>query len=385
VNRKKKRPNTVPHIAFFVLFFLLFLTPSKAVLCQEALIRLKVVADQANIRLEPDISSIIIRQVPKGTILNAKAKKEEWFAVQLTSKQGAEVTGYVHESLVTAMDPVPEDKTPIIVPKTQPVEPQEDQPQSPPRFTLSITAGGNYLHGGDFNLGIIGFSDLTEDILGIQGEGNIDPVHWGYVIGIETSFSISPTLFWGIGIEHFQASNESQMDYSLGATSTTLIVQPNINATPVSVFLSYNPVPRLYVKGGISYYFAGCSYTYLFHADDLTAQRMGKANGHGLGVMGGIGFLNSLSSSLSFVVEITGRLAKLQGFSGEEEFQDFTGSTGTEEGTLYLAQVQVLEERTHSVLFIRETRPNEAGIISAKEAQIDLSGLSLKIGLRFHF
>jgi len=385
VNRQKKNSFAKQSVVFFVLFFILFFTPPKKASGQETLIRLKVVADQANIRLEPDISSIIIRQVPKGTILNATEKKEEWFSVQLTSKQGAVVSGYVHKSLVIAIDPLPEEKKPPIIPKIMPVEPEEDQPTSPFRFTLSIMCGGNYAQGGDLNLGIKGLADLYEDTLGIQGEGKIGSVHLGYVLGLEVSFPLFEMLSWGIGAEHFQGKNNSQVDYSQGESSSVLHVRPNLRATPLSVFLSFNPIPELYVKGGISYYFARCSYTYLFEADNLTQQWEGKANARGLGLMGGIGYLKNYSPNLSFFAEIAGRLAKMRRFTGKEDIQDSSGEISTEEGTLYLIQTQVLEDRTHSVLFIRETRPNEAGVIGAKKAQIDFSGISIKIGIRLHF
>jgi hypothetical protein len=385
VNRQKINPFAKQNVVFFVLFFVLFFTPPKIASGQETLIRLKVVADQANIRLEPDISSIIIRQVPKGTILNATEKTEEWFSVQLTSKQGAVVSGYVHKSLVIAIDPLPEEKKPPIIPKIRPIELEEDQPTSPFRFTLSITGGGNYARGGDLNLGIKGLADLYEDTFGIQGEGKISSVHLGYVFGLEVSFPLSEMLSWGIGAEHFQGKNNSQVDYSQGESSSVLHVRPNLRATPLSVFLSFNPIPELYVKGGISYYFAQCSYTYLFETDNLTQQWEGKANARGLGLMGGIGYLKNYSPNLSFVAEIAGRLAKMHGFKGKEDIQDSSGEISTEEGTLYLIQTQVLEDRTHSVLFIRETRPNEAGVIGAKKAQIDFSGISIKIGIRLHF
>lgn len=385
VNRQKKDPFAKQSVVFFVLFFILFFTPPKKASGQETLIRLKVMADQANIRLEPDISSIIIRQVPKGTILNATEKKEEWFSVQLTSKQGAVVSGYVHKSLVIAIDPLPEEKNPPIIPKIRPIEPEEDQPTSPFRFTLSITVGGNYARGGDLNLGIKGLANLYEDTLGIQGEGKIGSVHLGYVLGLEVSFPLSEMLSWGIGAEHFQGKNNSQVDYSQGESSSVLHIRPNLRATPLSVFLSFNPISELYVKGGISYYFAQCSYTYLFEADNLTQQWDGKANARGLGLMGSIGYLKNYSPNLSFFAEIAGRLAKMRGFTGKEDIQDTSGEISTEEGTLYLIQTQVLEDRTHSILFIRETRPNEAGVIGAKKAQIDFSGISIKIGIRLHF
>jgi hypothetical protein len=317
--------------------------------------------------------------------LNATEKTEEWFSVQLTSKQGAVVSGYVHKSLVIAIDPLPEEKKPPIIPKIRPIELEEDQPTSPFRFTLSITGGGNYARGGDLNLGIKGLADLYEDTFGIQGEGKISSVHLGYVFGLEVSFPLSEMLSWGIGAEHFQGKNNSQVDYSQGESSSVLHIRPNLRATPLSVFLSFNPIPELYVKGGISYYFARCSYTYLFEADNLTQQWEGKANAQGLGLMGSIGYLKNYSPNLSFFAEIAGRLAKMRGFTGKEDIQDSSGEISTEEGTLYLIQTQVLEDRTHSVLFIRETKPNEAGVIGAEKAQIDFSGISIKIGIRLHF
>jgi hypothetical protein len=175
------------------------------------------------------------------------------------------------------------------------------------------------------------------------------------------------------------------VDYSQGTSFSVLLMQPGLRATPLSFFLSFNPALNWYVIGGISYYFTRCSYAYLFQFDDLTQQRVGKANAQGLGLLGGLGFKKNLSSNLSLLAEITGRHAKIRGFKGKEDSQDSSGQKATEKGTLYLIQTQILEERTHSVLFIRETRPNEAGIIDAREAQINFSGMSLKVGFQIHF
>ena len=387
VNLQRKSPPVKASLSCFALFFILLFTPTQKALGQETVIKLKVVADQANIRLEPDISSIIIRQVPKGTILNATEKKEDWFTVQLMPKQGTAVSGYVHESLVIVIEPLREEKKLPRIQKKRPVKPklEEEQQTSPYRFFLSIMGGGNYVRGGDLNLGVKGLADLYEDILGIQEESKIGSIHLGYVLGVEVSFPLSENLFWGIGAEHFQGKNKSQVDYLQGTSSSALLTKPCLRTTPINLFLSFYPVSYLYVKGGISYFFARYSYTYLFQADDLTQQWEGKSNAQGFGLSGSLGFSKSYSSNLSLFAEITGRLAKIEGFNGKETFQDSAGNITTQEGKLYLIQMQLLEDRAHSVLFIRKTRPNEAGVIAAKEAQIDLSGVSFKVGLRFHF
>ena len=383
-NKSSVQDILVLFVIFFTLSFTFFTDPEKAA-GQEKTIELKVVADQANIRLEPDISSIIIRQVPKGTILNATEKKESWYAVQILSKQGVVVSGYVHESLVTAIEPFPEEKIPPFIPKIEPTEPEEGLPISETRFSLSISAGGNVAWGGDLNTGIKGLADLYQDSLGVQGEGTIGSVHLGYVLGIDLFFPLTKMISWGLGAEYFQATNTSRVEYSQGASSSVLDVQPNIRAIPIHAFLAFSPIPQMYVKGGISYYLSRSSYNYMIDTDAGQQRWTGKANAGGLGLLGSIGYIKRYSETLSFFAEITGRLARIQGFTGKEEFQDFSGEMATEKGTLYLIDTQVLEDRTHSVLFIRETRPNEAGITGAEKARIDYSGISLKIGLRLQF
>ncbi len=386
MNRQKRILLDKQSAAFLVFFLFLLIAFPANVLSQETTIKLRVVADQANIRLEPDISSIIIRQVPKGTILNATEKREEWYTVQLMSKQETITSGYVHESLVIVIEPIPEEKKPPLIPKKiRPIEPEEDQLKSPFRFTLCISGGGNFAKGGDLNSGIKGLADLYEDILRVQEEGKIGSVHLGYVLGMEVSFPLSEFLSWGIGAEHFQGKNNSRVTYSQGVPPAVLRIQPSLRATPVHAFLSFNPIPELFIKGGISYYFAHYSYTYLFDFQNGTLQWDGKANAQGLGLVGSIGYVKKHSANLSFFAEMTGRLAKIREFTGKEDFQSTSGENSSEEGTLYLIQIQVLEERANSVLFIRETRPNEATVIGAEKAEIDFSGIGLKIGLRLHF
>ncbi len=387
MNHLRESPSKKERVAYLSLFLILLFTPIQKALGQETIFKLKVVADQANIRLEPDISSIIIRQVPQGTILNAREKIENWFSVQITTKQETVVSGYVHESLVIVIEPGPVEKKPPRIKKTRPVTPAPEQKQrtTPSTFFLSIMGGGNYIQGGDINLGIKGLAGLYEDTLRIKGEGKIGSVHWGYIFGLEVSFPMSENLSWGIGVEHFQGKNKGQWEYPQGESSSLLLVRSNLRATPANLFLTYYPFSYLYIKGGISYYFARFTYDYRFQTEDLTEQWEGKSNAQGLRLSGSLGFSKKYSSNLSLFAEITGRLAKMQGFKGKENFQDSSGKNSSQEGTLYHIQTQILEERTHSVLFIRKTRPNEAGIIAAQKAQIALSGVSLKIGLRFHF
>lgn len=377
----------------FVLIVLLVISPQNSS-GQELVFKLKVVAEQANIRLEPDIASVIIRQVPQGTILESTGKEGEWHAVKLTSKDGIDVSGYVHESLVVMVEPFSQQ---LEKPKKNKEEAKQEGPQisSPPhiedgksrqtqfpRFDLTLFGGGIYVNGGDFNKGTLGLVDFYSDILGIVEEGDLKPIHYGYILGGELSITLSSRLSLGIGVDFFQGEMESILDFSKDSLTRTIITHPKLSAIPVGITVSFTFLPELYIKGGISYSFAECSYFYHIQEEELIREWQGNASAQELGLVGGLGFMKDITQHLSLVAEVSGHYAKIDGFKGKDTFQDPSGQTLTEEGTLYLIQAEASEQRSYPLLFIRKTKPNEAGVIDAREAKIDFSRISLKVGFR---
>src|SRR4030042_4170087 len=61
--------------------------------------KIKVTAEQANIREKPDIGSAIVQQIPEGAILDADNKEGEWFFVRYTLEDGGGVGGAIHGRL----------------------------------------------------------------------------------------------------------------------------------------------------------------------------------------------------------------------------------------------------------------------------------------------
>ena len=105
---------------FLLACSLLFLAAARG---EEALRKLKVVTEQANIRLKPSIGSIIIKQVPQGTILESTAQQGDWFLIQLSPDELEQVTGYVHESMVIIIEgPPKEQEEPEIIIEEEVIE-----------------------------------------------------------------------------------------------------------------------------------------------------------------------------------------------------------------------------------------------------------------------
>lgn len=84
---------------------------------------LRIIAEQADVRLNPDHSSEIIAKVPKGALVEASAKEDEWFSVTLPrDESGFTHQGYIHEGVVEM----------IIIREDQPATP----PPPPPKETI---------------------------------------------------------------------------------------------------------------------------------------------------------------------------------------------------------------------------------------------------------
>ncbi|MGD8536837.1 MAG: SH3 domain-containing protein, partial [Candidatus Aminicenantes bacterium] len=184
---------------FLVALSLLFLPNANG---QEAITKLRVVTEMANVRLQPDIGSVIIHQVPQGTSLESTGKEGEWYLVKIQIEEGQDVSGYVHESTVIVTDRPPPVQVEPPVKKEEITEPEqkEEEPQIQPipetplerrpfesRLELWFMGGGNYVIGGDLNSGAQGFVDYYRDFHSIGEEFNARPLHLSYLYGGEFS------------------------------------------------------------------------------------------------------------------------------------------------------------------------------------------------------
>ncbi|MCK4646913.1 MAG: SH3 domain-containing protein [Candidatus Aminicenantes bacterium] len=368
---------------------------------QEPTTKLKVVTEQSNIRLKPDIGSIIIKQVSQGTLLESTGKQGEWYRLKLASGEGQRATGYVHEStvIVIGLPPQKEETKEIIKDRAVRKKIEEERPPlpipkipapSPPLksyFAVSFFGGGNYVSGGELNEGARGMADFYRFDLTLQGEGEIEAAHLGYILGGECSYRLSDHFTVGFGIEYFQGKKESLIEFREGTSLQTLTTLPEFKAVPLRLFISYYPVPYFYVKTGIEYYTATCSYLYQFygHGEPPWQEWKGEAKAHGFGIMGGLGFEVKFFSVLNFILEATGRYSKIKGFEGTGEYRDSALLYATEEGTLYFYKAKVSEENIFPQLFILEKKPTDAGIVAPREAIIDFSGITFRAGIKINF
>ena len=368
---------------------------------QENQIKLKVVSELANIRENADIGSMIIFQALQGAVFTSLGKEEEWYHIKYIQDNGETINGYVHESLVSeiklptaekeekserksgesvALKQAKAPKTIIHEQKTVPSAISKDAP-----FSISFSGGGNYVAGGDINKGAAGWADYNLDDLQIDTQQNFKPVHLSLLFGGEISFQLNKDLSLGIGADYLFGRKNSSYELSGVSPATFLSVQPEVQALPLRVFLSCSVLPQLYVKSGIEYFMAKCSYLYRSEEGEAWKEWKGNASSQGLGIMAGLGFITAVDSNISLFIETSGRIAKLNDFEGTHTYQDSEGLEYTEEGLLYIYDGQVSKDIFYPLLFIRDKKPSEAGVSNPKKATIDFSGVSLKVGIKFRF
>ncbi len=396
----------------FISFFLL-LVPS-LFFPQNTEIKLKVVADLANIRLQPAIDSPIIRQAEKNEIIEALDRQGEWFRVIFLKDSGEATTGYVHESLVIVTEGAPEKVTQNVVkpieediPKRKKTTPRREKPVKPKiqkpeiqklppeqifranqggkRFGFKFSVGSNYVVGGQLNEGAEGLADFYRETLGISGTYKVRPFHLSYLASTEVFFPLGDSFSIGVGLDYYRGELESVVKFDRTDFADYYSAKPRVDATPISVYITSHPAPFIFIKIGIEYYFAKASYYYRYQTEDFWQEWSGSAKAQGIGFLGGVGYEYEIASFAKLFVEAVGHYAKIDGFKGTDNYKESTGYTYSESGPLIFYTSQVGPDKTVPLLYIREKKPTEAWVMEAKEALIDFSGFSLKAGIKFWF
>ena len=378
-------------------------------------IKLRVAAEQANVREKPDITSPILQQLPEGATLEAERKEGEWYAVLVEKDEEGPVLGYVHESLVVVVEAPPEEplqkeqpedrKAAREQPVPKPAEERKEEPrlipppvrpasaQTPEEDRLAVTfwVGGRYAAIGDLNDGAKGLAQYYEARLAAAGEGDVKALHFGYLLGAEARLPLAFGFYLSFGAEYGSGKSASSVIYKEGTQEVSLTTKPRVRAIPLSLALVYYPLPALYLKAGVEYTVARCGYSYRLtelDPDSMTEswqEWTGEANSSGFGYLVGLGYDWSLSSALCLAAEVAYRHSRLGDFGGEDVYKESSAYESVEKGKLYYIRVDTGTAEVVPLVFIREKRPTEAGVIDVRKVELDFSGFSLKLGIKVRF
>lgn len=117
-------------------------------------LKVRVLVDNANIRLRAASTSPVVGNVPIGTILESEGIFGEWYRVKLPpNEEGFVVIGYIHQELVESLGETKEVKE---IPKIQKEKPRKSPPQK-----ISYSAQEKNARTGFFLRGALGYGPMV--------------------------------------------------------------------------------------------------------------------------------------------------------------------------------------------------------------------------------
>ncbi|MDI6848222.1 MAG: hypothetical protein QME69_00340 [Candidatus Saccharicenans sp.] len=374
-------------LVFFMIISLIFLwCLALTVNGQAQKLRLRVVTEQANIRLKPDIGSEMIWQVRQGTEVEAERKEGEWYLVALEKPDGSRIRGYVHESLVEV---VASGLKPVTArPEVKPFGEVEVRPEREKRASLdylvTLSGGGQYLSPADLNRAAQGVTDYYLTDLGTGKKASLNGLHLVWCYGLDFFYPLSRQVYLGLGFEYLQGAKESTVSFTLDGSDYGLLTRPGLRNVALRVSLLYQPADIFYLRAGLETNLARLSYLYRIEQGDSWMEWRGQADGLNLGWMEAAGVQLPIAYWLQLYVEGTYRYSRIRNFEGTNYYLDSDGLERTEKGKLYYWTVNS-DGKYYPALFIRDRLPTDPGVTAPRTADINLSGFSLRAGLRLSF
>jgi opacity protein-like surface antigen len=360
--------------------------------------KIKVTAEQANLREKPDIGSSVVQQIPEGTVLEADKKEGEWYFVRYTLEDGGVIGGWIHESLVEVVvegaPPKPEEKTPAreAPPRERVSRPGRIGRIERPEFRtgaipleFAVSAGIGTLSPRDLNDGTRGYAGLIGASIGALTPASPDVLHLAVLAGFELSYRFSPRLAFSLGADFLQGSNGDTTALSGELLTGTVSTKPSVRGVPVKIMVRFYPGAGIYIRGGLGLYSVKAGYLLRTEGAASWEQSKGSATATGLGAEAAFGGEWTVASRTMLFIEAGLRMASFSGLTGRNVTTNSAGETQTEPGTLYFFHKTGADDHAYALISVRGSVPSEAGVVDARRANINLSGTAVRVGLRYKF
>lgn len=267
------------------------------------------------------------------------------------------------------------------------------------RFSLKLTGGYGNIAGGDVNDVVDGVNSQLADLSAIAGLptlGEMENAKWGLDLEGELVFSLSKNFGVSLGAGYLVRKIDSLVEIRLEPIiSGSFLWEPKYTVIPITLsgyyYLPVASKANVFFKGGIGYYFAKINFTTreeLVIPGELNEwnQNDGEAKDNGFGFHGGLGFEYNISRSVALYAEGIGRYVNFKDWEVDNTYRDSSGYTLKQSGAFwYEEEFDGSTGRYYPSLTISEQRPSSPWVRNARKAEIDLSGLSFRIGVRIRF
>jgi len=264
-------------------------------------------------------------------------------------------------------------------------------------FRIKLAGGYGTMTTGDYNSFGAGLDDLlsTLEALGATTEGNFNKINPGFEYEVEFILSLPAGFGVGVGVGYIQRSKMTELTATipmLGSASAS--ITPKLSAMPINVSAYYftpgiAPL-KFFVYGGIGYYYGRLTIDIREDSTppDFWSEQESLLKDQSFGLHGGVGLELKVDSRIAVFLEGRARYCKLTSWRGDGTYEDSDGFTDTFEGLMWY--FEELDQNYGSGewfpgITVTTGRPSGPDIRNVREFEANLSGVSLRTGIRIKF
>ena len=264
-------------------------------------------------------------------------------------------------------------------------------------FRLKLTSGYGTMTTGDYNSFGAGLDSLlsTLEALGATTEGEFNKINPGFEYEAEFILSLPAGFGVGVGVGYIQRSKMTELSASIPLIgSASASIEPKITAIPINLSAYYftpgiAPL-KFFVYGGIGYYYGRLTADIRENSTLPTfwSEQEGRLKDQGFGLHGGVGLEFKVALKIALFIEGRAKYCKLKSWNGDATYEDSDGNTGDEVGSMWY--FEELDQNYGSGEWfpgttIATSPPSGPDIRNVRKFEVNLSGVSLRTGIRIKF
>lgn len=283
----------------------------------------------------------------------------------------------------------------------------EERPNFIQKFSIKMDTGLSCLAVGDINTFLEDANewhlDRAQYFNGLK-KGELKKIRFGSDSEIEVTYDLTSRLRIGFGTGYIYGRRGSSVGHEVsppGFYGVDFTFSPRINISAVSLksgvyyVIPFSTKARLFINGGIGYYFAKNNFSWkereIWTREDGSTvvdwrEKAGwDLNSKGIGYHGGFGFEYNFAKNLAIVIGAQGRHARIKKLRGDEIY---VGQYNVDPqkhyygAVYYYEEKDVITEKYYSRLAFYREKPDYPDYKNIRDAELDFSGFSLKIGIR---
>jgi len=259
-------------------------------------------------------------------------------------------------------------------------------------WNVRLTGGWTTVDGGDFSAGLVGMNDLIRAEYSLVG-GSWRAPRTGFDLGVEVEAELSPRFGLALGLGYLRAEKPGAVEYDYWIIRSKEEIRPVFCAVPLTLTAGFRlPVwGRLSLRaaGGPGLYFVRVGWDRDYVINTLWVVDQGsetwRASAARFGVQGRLAIEFAVNARIAVVLEGGGRWLRWSGARGPWTLKGSDSLSGDylESGARTLWRYDLAADgKGYPLWALSDAEPRPARSSGVGLARIDLSGFSLRAGLR---